>query len=257
LSATLIESELFGHKRGSFTGAVDDRQGWLEVCPPLGTVFLDEIGELDSSIQVKLLRVLQSRQFSRIGETESRQFRGKIIAATNRNLAAEMRAGRFREDFYYRLCSDMIEVPGLHARVQDNPAELRHLVGFLAQRAVGPEGAELADEVVRWIEEHLGLDYAWPGNIRELEQCLRNVLIRRSYVPPTGEPLALPVTPREELAAALLEGQFTADELLRRYCSLVFAETKSYEATARRLQLDRRTVRAKVDAALVARLRGA
>jgi transcriptional regulator with AAA-type ATPase domain len=257
LSATLIESELFGHKRGSFTGAVDDRQGWLEVCPPLGTVFLDEIGELDSSIQVKLLRVLQSREFCRIGETDSRQFRGKIIAATNRNLAAEMRAGRFREDFYYRLCSDMIEVPGLHARVQDNPAELRHLVGFLAQRAVGADGAELADEVVRWIDEHLGRNYAWPGNIRELEQCLRNVLIRRSYVPPQGEPRAVPVTPREELATALLEGQLTADELLRRYCSLVFAETKSYEATARRLKLDRRTVRAKVDAALVARLEGA
>jgi transcriptional regulator with AAA-type ATPase domain len=255
LSPTLIESELFGHKRGSFTGAVDDRQGWLEVCPPLGTVFLDEIGELDASIQVKLLRTLQSREFSRIGETQTRQFRGKIIAATNRDLAAEMRAGRFREDFYYRLCSDMIEVPALHARVQDNPAELRHLVVHLAQRAIGGESEELADEVVHWIEEHLGLDYAWPGNIRELEQCLRNVLIRRSYVPPTAAPRAEPAGPREELLAAIVDGRLTADELVRRYCSLVFAETKSYEATARRLQLDRRTVRAKVDAALVARLR--
>ncbi|MBX9788207.1 MAG: sigma 54-interacting transcriptional regulator [Pirellulales bacterium] len=254
LSATLIESELFGHKRGAFTGAIDDRQGWLEVCPPLGTVFLDEIGELDASIQVKLLRVLQSREFNRIGETQSREFRGKIIAATNRDLAAEMRAGRFREDFYYRLCSDMIEVPALWARVQDNPAELRHLIAHLAQRAIGPDGEALADEVMRWIEEHLGLDYAWPGNIRELEQCLRNVLIRRSYVPPATAPAAAPVTARDELVTAMLGGQLTADDLLRRYCALVFAETGSYEATARRLKLDRRTVRAKIDAALVARL---
>ncbi|MGD9645505.1 MAG: sigma 54-interacting transcriptional regulator [Pirellulales bacterium] len=255
LSPTLIESELFGHKRGSFTGAVDDRQGWLEVCPLLGTVFLDEIGELDGSIQVKLLRTLQSREFSRLGDTQTRQFRGKIIAATNRDLAAEMRAGNFREDFYYRLCSDMIEVPPLHARVQDDPGELRHLLVHLAQRAIGTEGAELADEVMRWIEEHLGLDYAWPGNVRELEQCLRNVLIRRSYVPPTAGPRAEAGGPRDELLAAVAAGQLTADELMRRYCSLVFAETNSYEATARRLKLDRRTVRAKVDATLVARLR--
>lgn len=105
LSPTLIESELFGHCRGAFTGAVADRPGWLEVCPPLGTVFLDEIGELDAAIQVKLLRVLQTRTFQRSGESASRQFEGKIIAATNRDLTEELQAGRFREDFYYRLCS--------------------------------------------------------------------------------------------------------------------------------------------------------
>ncbi len=95
LSPTLIESELFGHKRGSFTGAVADREGWLEACPTLGTVFLDEIGEIDVSIQIKLLRVLQSRVFNRLGETTDREFRGKIIAATNRNLAEEMQSGAF------------------------------------------------------------------------------------------------------------------------------------------------------------------
>jgi transcriptional regulator with GAF, ATPase, and Fis domain len=102
----LIESELFGHRRGAFTGALADRAGWMEVCPPAGAVFLDEIGEVDSSIQVKLLRVLQSRAFQPLGGTDTRRFEGKIIAATNRDLPVEIRAGRFREDFYYRLCSD-------------------------------------------------------------------------------------------------------------------------------------------------------
>jgi transcriptional regulator with AAA-type ATPase domain len=99
LSPTLIESELFGHRKGAFTGAVADRAGWLEISPRNGTVFLDEIGELDAAIQVKLLRVVQSRVFQRLGETDERPFHGKIIAATNRDLAAEIRAGRFREDF--------------------------------------------------------------------------------------------------------------------------------------------------------------
>src|SRR5205085_3415278 len=108
LSPTLIESELFGHRRGSFTGAIDDRAGWLEVCRPLGTVFLDEIGEIDPAVQVKLLRVLQTRTFVRLGDTRNRKFTGKIIAATNRDLAQQMQLGQIREDFYYRLCSDMI-----------------------------------------------------------------------------------------------------------------------------------------------------
>jgi DNA-binding NtrC family response regulator len=255
LSPALIESELFGHKRGSFTGAIADRQGWLEVCPSLGTVFLDEIGEVDGSIQVKLLRVLQSRVFSRLGETTPQQFRGKIIAATNRNLADEMRHGRFRQDFYYRLCSDMVEVPSLHQRVADNSEELQHLVTHLAGRAVGAEAGALAEEVVQWIDAHLGRDYAWPGNIRELEQCLRNVLIRRAYTPPQPKADAPTADLCDDLLGAIAEGQLTADELLCKYCTLVFASTGSYEATARRLKLDRRTVRAKVDAALVERFK--
>ena len=111
LSPTLIESELFGHRRGSFTGAVEDRTGWLESCGPHGTVFLDEIGELDPGIQVKLLRVLQTRTFQRIGETDERRFEGKIIAATNRNLDEELEGGDFRADFYYRLCADRVTTP--------------------------------------------------------------------------------------------------------------------------------------------------
>jgi transcriptional regulator with AAA-type ATPase domain len=245
LSPTLIESELFGHRRGAFTGAIEDREGWLEVCPPQGTVFLDEIGEVDVSIQVKLLRVLQSRVFSRLGETTERPFRGKIIAATNRQLAHEMHAGRFRQDFYYRLCSDVVEVPSLRERVADSPLDLQHLVTHLAQRAIGAEGDALASEVLAWIDAKLGPDYPWPGNIRELEQCLRNVLVRRSYTPPATQTCR--IGPHAELTTEILSGTLTADELLRRYCQIVFAATGSYEATAKKLKLDWRTVRARVE----------
>src|SRR5439155_14349722 len=121
---TLIETELFGHRKGAFTGAVADRPGWLEVCPPFGTVFLDEIAETQAAIQVKLLRVVQTRTFQRVGETQDRPFRGKIVAATNRDLAAEMQAGRFRPDLYYRLCSNVIETPSLAAQLREAPDEL-------------------------------------------------------------------------------------------------------------------------------------
>jgi transcriptional regulator with AAA-type ATPase domain len=246
LSPTLIESELFGHKRGSFTGAVADRPGWLEVCPPMGTVFLDEIGEIDPSIQVKLLRVLQTRTFTRLGETESLRFEGKIIAATNRDLALETQTGRFRPDFYYRLCSDVIVVPSLQHRLADDSAELSHLVAYLSQRVAGEDGPSLASEVEAWVVEHLGSTYAWPGNVRELEQCVRNVLIRRQYHPPQLQPAPKGLV--EELADAIRRGSLTADELLSMYCSVLYAQTGSYEATARRVKLDRRTVKARVHA---------
>ena len=252
MSPTLIESELFGHKRGSFTGAVTDRAGWLEACPSHGTVFLDEIGELDPAIQVKLLRVLQARSFSRLGETDIRQFPGKIVAATNRNLADERQAGRFRQDLYYRLCSDNIQVPSLRERIAADPNELRHLIAHLSQRLIGEEGPKLAQEVEAWTEQHLGPDYEWPGNVRELEQCIRNVLIRHDYVPPQRS--ANGSGDVERLTADLHAGRLTAEELLSWYCTYHYARTGSYEATARQLQIDRRTVKAKVDPTLLAKL---
>jgi transcriptional regulator with AAA-type ATPase domain len=243
LSPTLIESELFGHRRGAFTGALADRAGWLEVCPPLGTVFLDEIGELDVALQVKLLRVLQTRTFQRLGDTRDRRFAGKIVAATNRELADEIAAGRFRADLYYRLCSDIITTPSLAEQLDDAPDERRTLVRLIAARVAGEEEAEvLADETERWIDTHLGASYAWPGNVRELEQCVRNVMIRGEYRPPR----LAPGKPADDLADAIREGRLSADELLRRYCRLVYEKTGSYQETARRLGLDRRTVRDKV-----------
>ena len=252
LSPTLIESELFGHRKGAFTGAVQDRVGWLEACPPFGAVLLDEVGEIDASIQVKLLRVLQTRQFQRIGETTPREFKGKLIAATNRDLAAEMRAGRFRADLYYRLCSDLIVTPSLRDQLREAPGELRNLVLFVSERVVGPAGAaDLADEVLACVDRDLGPDYPWPGNVRELEQCVRNVLVHKEYRPPA----ALEDAPSDALARAMHEGSLTADELLRRYCTSVYARTGSYQETARRLELDRRTVKRHVDPELLERLK--
>lgn len=244
LSPTLIESELFGHRRGAFTGAVAERAGWLEVCPPLGTVFLDEIGEVEPAIQVKLLRVLETRAFQRLGDTKPRRFHGKVVAATNRDLAAEMRAGRFRADLYYRLCSDILVTPSLRERIAESPGELSNLVLFLVQRLVGEEGAaeEVARQVETWIREKLGPAYPWPGNVRELAQCISNVLIRREYRPAGEEHEG----GDGRFVADLLAGRLSADEVLRRYCALVYAQSGSYEEAARRLGLDRRTVRARV-----------
>ena len=254
LPATLIESELFGHRKGAFTGAVDHHPGWLEVCPPLGTVFLDEIAEIDTAIQVKLLRVLQSRTFQRVGDTRERRFHGKIIAATNRDLAAEMQAGRFRPDLYYRLSADVIETPSLEAQLREAPDELPHLLRFLARRIAGEAEAEaLAGEAEAWISAHLGPDYRWPGNVRELEQCVRNVMIRGEYRPPRAAPAGV----REECAQAFLAGSLSTEEMLRRYVTLVFARTGNYVETARRLGIDRRTVKDRVDSGLLARLRAA
>ncbi len=245
LAPALVESELFGHAAGSFTGAVADRKGWLEKCGPHGAVFLDEIGELDPGIQVKLLRVLQSRCFQPVGLTEEREFAGKIIAATNRDLAAEMRAGRFREDLYYRLCADRVTTPSLREQFADRPEDLPAMVEFIVRRVAGPkESAALTAEVVAWIDARLGRGYGWPGNFRELEQCVRSYAIRKEYVPLAPVRSA---DARRGLAEAVAAGSLTADELERRYFTLVYAGAGNLQEAARRLGRDWRTLRAKLD----------
>ena len=243
LSPTLVESELFGHRRGAFTGAIGDRKGWLEACPPLGSVFLDELGDLDPAIQVKLLRVIETRTFHPVGDTASRRFQGKLIAATNRDLEADIRNGRFREDLYYRLCSDQIATPSLAEQIADSPHVLREVVLYMARRVAGAEEEELSEEVIRWIERNLEPGYPWPGNYRELEQCVKNVLIRRDYRPSRPAP----VDPIEQFSADLRAGRLTAEQALSRYATIVYRQTGSYEETARRLQIDRRTVKSKID----------
>lgn len=243
LSPTLIESELFGHRRGSFTGAISDRKGWLEACPPSGSVFLDELGEMDLAIQVKLLRVIETRRFSAVGDTVLRDFHGKIIAATNRDLPAEIRAGRFREDLYYRLCADLIQTPSLADQIRDSPQVLRELVHYMTIRTVGDDAERCLPEVEDWIARSLPADYDWPGNFRELEQCVRNVIIRRSYQPLTQAPTGH----EDEFFARYCAGELTADELLANYAARVYRLTGSYEEAARRIGLDRRTVKAKVE----------
>ncbi len=242
LSHGVVESELFGHRRGAFTGALEDRQGWLEMCGPDGTVFLDEIGELGTELQVKFLRVLQTREFQRIGETKPRMFLGKLVAATHRDLDQGLQAGWFREDLYYRLCADRISTPTLRERIEADPNELLLMVAVLSERIAGAEyGPALAKEVQQWVETELGLSYGWPGNVRELEQCVRNVLVRKRYRP------AQRTQPRSNLDQALLDSQLSGEALLDRYAALVYRETQSYVEAGRRLGLDRRTVKDRAD----------
>ena len=241
MPATLVESELFGHRRGSFTGAIADRRGRLDVCPALGAVFLDEIGDLDPEIQVKLLRVIETRAFHPIGESTEHRFEGKLIAATNRDLPTAIASGAFREDLYYRLCSDLIETPPLNRQIKESPGVLAELVLFMTRRVAGEDCGELAGEAEEWIRTNLGPDYPWPGNYRELEQCIRNLLIRRDY-----RPARPPAAPDDPFAAAR-QGRLTASELLDHYCALVYTQVGSYQETARRLGLDRRTVKTRVE----------
>jgi transcriptional regulator with AAA-type ATPase domain len=245
LSPTLIESELFGHRRGAFTGATADRKGWLDSCPPTGSIFLDELGELDLAIQVKLLRVLETRRFSAVGDTAVRDFSGKLIAATNRDLPSEIRAGRFREDLYYRLCADQIKTPSLREQIDDSPQVIHELLEFTVRRVVGNDAERTLAEVEEWIQAKLPRNYPWPGNYRELEQCVRNIIIRRSY-----QPMADPAKDHTSTATLLQRignGDLTVDELVSHYAALVYTKTGSYEETARRLGLDRRTVKSKVE----------
>jgi transcriptional regulator with PAS, ATPase and Fis domain len=185
-----------------------------------------------------------------VGDTAGRQFHGKLITATNRDLAAGITTGRFREDLYYRLCSDQVTTPSLAQQLADSPGVLRELVLYMARRVAGPEANDLAREVIEWIDGNLGNGYAWPGNYRELEQCIKNVLIRRNYRPSR----TAAEDPVEEFAQDARAGRLSADELLRRYVTIVYSRTGSYEETARRLGLDRRTAKRKVDERLLGAL---
>jgi|SRR6266702_2260395 len=164
LPAELLESELFGHVRGAFTGAVRDRVGRFELASH-GTLFLDEIGDLPPLLQVKLLRVLQERQYERVGESVTRPARARIIAATNVDLRIALSQGRLREDLYYRLCVVPIEVPPLRQRREDIPPLAAHLLNRVTSqhgliRRVSPQAMRLL------------LEYSWPGNVRELANVM-------------------------------------------------------------------------------------
>ncbi len=248
---TLIESELFGHKRGAFTDASRDHQGWLGACGSYGSVFLDEISELNLPLQVKLLRLLETREFHRVGDTQTYPFRGKFLAATHRDLPLEISRGRFRQDLYYRLCSDVIVTPSLREQLAECPEDLHDLLLFIARPVVGEEAEVLAEEVEQWTAKHLGRDYPWPGNIRELEQCVRNILVRRDY-----RPLRLPVGPSgatlpERLTAVFQQGWPTIGELVDEYIRVVYERTGSYEEAAKMLGCNWRTVKSRIDRAHV------
>jgi DNA-binding NtrC family response regulator len=236
---TLIESELFGHRKGAFTGAIDHHQGVFERCSEHGALFLDEIGEVDVPLQIKLLQVLQERTFTPLGGREKKRFSGRVIAATNRPIAELRQSGRFREDFYYRLCSDVIQVPTLRQRLRESPAELKELVTLLVERSLGAN-RDLASFVLEALERDLPSGYAWPGNVRELEQAVRRILLTGAYKPDVTSTGA---DAEERLLARLRHGNLTADELLSAYSAMLYGRLGSYAAVAERTQLDPRTSR--------------
>jgi len=173
LAETLLESELFGHERGSFTGATSQRKGRFEIADG-GTLFLDEVGEMAPSVQVTLLRVLQNREFERVGGNKTIKVDVRLIAASNRDLKEEIPRGTFREDLYYRLNVVHIEVPPLRDRRDDLPLLTRYFLERFSKE-LNKETPTLSLEAMAVI-----MDYSWPGNIRELENMLERAVILAS-----------------------------------------------------------------------------
>jgi DNA-binding NtrC family response regulator len=242
----LIESELFGHRKGAFTGAVEDHDGILSLCSSHGAVFLDEIGEVSGPAQIKLLRVLQERVFSPVGSHEKLRFRGRILAATNRSLAELRAPGRLRDDFFYRLCSATIEVPPLRQRLAEDPLELDEYLRHTLRRLTGADSPDLLSRVRGAIERSLPRDYAWPGNVRELEQCLRSILLTDDY---GGDGRAAATSLEARITADIAAGTVDARGLLVAYSALLHERYGTYNEVARRTKLDRRTVKKYVDEA--------
>jgi DNA-binding NtrC family response regulator len=216
LPPDLLESELFGHVRGAFTGAIRDRVGRFELAAK-GTLFLDEIGDLPLHLQVKLLRVLQERTFERVGESQSRTSDARIIAATHVDLTAAARAGRFREDLYYRLRVVPIEIPPLRARRED----IEPLARFLLARVAERQGRQLrfSPDTIRALLAH-----TWPGNVRELENAIEYsvAVVKGQTILPDDLPPEVvtlrrsvaeqePVSEAERIRAALEETQWRRD----------------------------------------------
>ncbi len=237
---TLIESELFGHRKGAFTGAMDSYKGIFSNCSRHGAIFLDEIGDVSIPIQIKLLQVLQERVYSPVGSHEQHRFNGRVIAATNRPLPELRRDRLFRDDFFYRLCSDVIYIPPLRQRLVEDPAELDDLVGHVLNGILGTESGELVTMIRDIIHRDIPKDYAWPGNVRELEQCIRRILLSHRYEPDH-------VATSTDLCSALVEGitsgKYDAQSLQAAYCGLLYNRHGTYEEVARRTKLDRRTVK--------------
>jgi DNA-binding NtrC family response regulator len=241
---TLLESELFGHRKGAFTGAIDHHQGVFERCSAHGALFLDEIGEVEIPVQIKLLQVLQERTFTPLGGRDKKRFSGRVIAATNQPLDRLRGEKRFREDFFYRLCSDVIEMPTLRQRLAESSAEMVELVRLLVKRITGLEGSDLADRGLRQLEDCVPREYLWPGNVRELEQAVRRILLTGRYLPDTSR---AGKDEDELLLEKVRAGELTAAELLARYSAMLHRRLGTYAEVAKRTGLDPRTTRKHVD----------
>jgi transcriptional regulator with GAF, ATPase, and Fis domain len=238
---TLIQSELFGHERGAFTGAIAQRKGAFETAHG-GTIFLDEIGELPLDVQPMLLRVLEAREFRRVGGNQTLKVDVRVIAATSRDLEREMSAGKFREDLYFRLAVVPVHVPPLRARREDIPALVRHILS----RTPGAASLEPGERTLEWLQQH-----DWPGNVREL----RNLLERAAYLSaaagsrellltalPTGGASSVDEVFRFSLTETFRDARARfEDEFERRYIAWLLARHGgNLSAAARAVQMDRK-----------------
>jgi NtrC-family two-component system response regulator AlgB len=234
LTEELLSSELFGHAKGAFTGAIRDQPGRVEMAEG-GTLFLDEIGDLPPGLQAKLLRFLQEKRFERVGENRTRKADVRVLAATNRDLEVDVAAGRFREDLLFRLNVVEVRVPALRERAEDILPLARRFLEFFA-RAVGRPAPAISAAA-----ERILLSYAWPGNVREL----RNAIERAAILWPstTIEPAAFPeriVGPRDR--GPFVGGHFTLDELERAHIQAILSQASTMEDAAEILGIDGSTL---------------
>jgi len=242
LTETLLEAELFGHVRGAFTGAVGDRKGlWEEATG--GTLFLDEVGETSTAFQVKLLRALQEGEIRRVGASKALQVDARILAATNRNLDQDVKAGKFREDLFYRLSVVTLRVPALKERRTDIPMLAEHFLATVIEREThGP--LTLSEETVRTL-----VAYGWPGNVRELESAIEYAVLhaRGHEIVPEDLPEKLQSAQVRAAArsplSALFEDLPSLDELERRYLLYILEVAGGNRTRAAEiLRVDRRTL---------------
>ena len=236
---SLIESELFGHRKGAFTGAVEDHEGIFALCSPHGSIFLDEIGEVSVPIQIKLLKVLEERIFSPVGGHSKLHFNGRIVTATNKSLTELDHKKTFREDFYYRLCSNIVHVPTLRQQIYEDPSTLETLLEHTILRIAGEPVPHLLAVVMTTLEGEVGLDYQWPGNVRELEQAVRSILLTLHY----SNNNSYEVDGTNELHLAIERESVSAQELVALYCSLLYRKYGTYEKVAKITNLDPRTIK--------------
>jgi NtrC-family two-component system response regulator AlgB len=237
LSAELLESELFGHARGAFTGAVSETRGKVAAAAG-GTLFLDEVGDLPASTQPKLLRLLQDRAYERVGEAETRSADVRLLAASNRDLSAEVTAGRFREDLYYRLNVIEVELPPLRRRPADILPLARHLLGFFA-RQTGKTLTGLTPEAEAALAHH-----SWPGNVRELRNAIERgaILSPGPLVDLAHLPVQLSRPARGPGARVEIGGAVTLEELEAEHIRRVLASAPSLDEAAATLGIDPSTL---------------
>jgi len=227
IPANLLESELFGHEKGAFTGAVSRRIGRFEQCDN-GTLFLDEIGDLPAEVQSKLLRVLQSGEFSRIGSNDTITSKARILAATNKNLEREVEADRFREDLFYRLNVVRIHIPPLRHRIEDISLLAEHFLNRIAGHNMGRR-LQLSPEALAHLES-----YDWPGNVRELENTLQSacVLSTGNVLMPKDIPLgAVPRRQNQESPAKPLNTDNSPAPSLSQAAATILEAAKQHGET--------------------------